>query len=339
MKLALLGDLHFGKSNNDDIILTGMKSFYLNQLIPYLKDNNIKDVIIAGDVFDNRTTINVKVIHTAIEVFKQLANVATINITVGNHDLYYKNTNEIDSLCIFDSIPNVTVYRTPNVIYSNIGVVPWLSEDKVDIEDLPASEICVGHFSINGFKLPKGIICDFGISYDLFKRYKKVFSGHFHTSSTATIGGTEFTYIGSPYQLNRGDKNDSRGFIIFDNETLEFERVENIKSPKFIDLNFPDKFKPALITNNFIDVNVNCLNGIYNEKILESYLEAVNKCSPANQPTINIVNSNVEEVGQVLDINTVATTKDMIIEYVNVIYDVSYNKQDLLDYILEHFQE
>ena len=43
-KICLIGDNHFGCHNNSDVYLESQLNFYNNQFIPYLKQNNIKDI-------------------------------------------------------------------------------------------------------------------------------------------------------------------------------------------------------------------------------------------------------------------------------------------------------
>jgi hypothetical protein len=62
-----------------------------------------------------------------------------------------------------------------------------------------------------------------GLDSKLFEKFKRVFSGHYHTRST---NGTVF-YLGNPYEIYWTDVNDTRGFAIFDTETLEHASVDN----------------------------------------------------------------------------------------------------------------
>ena len=57
----------------------------------------------------------------------------------------------------------------------------------------------------------------------VFDGFTKVFSGHYHTRST---NGVVF-YLGNPYEMYWNDVNDTRGFHIFDTETLEHTPVDN----------------------------------------------------------------------------------------------------------------
>jgi len=62
-----------------------------------------------------------------------------------------------------------------------------------------------------------------GLESKLFGKFSRVYSGHYHTRSD---NGTVF-YLGNPYEIYWTDVSDSRGFHIFDTETLTHEPVNN----------------------------------------------------------------------------------------------------------------
>lgn len=62
-----------------------------------------------------------------------------------------------------------------------------------------------------------------GTESKLFEKFERVYSGHYHTRSN---DGRIF-YLGNPYEMFWTDVNDTRGFHIFDTETLEHFPVNN----------------------------------------------------------------------------------------------------------------
>jgi hypothetical protein len=82
----------------------------------------------------------------------------------------------------------------------------------------------MGHLELNGFRAHRGHVQqEARDDTRLIGSFKKVFSGHYHTRSD---DGKVF-YLGNPYELYWNDVNDSRGFHIFDTETLEHTPVNN----------------------------------------------------------------------------------------------------------------
>jgi DNA repair exonuclease SbcCD nuclease subunit len=85
------------------------------------------------------------------------------------------------------------------------------------------AKVAMGHLELQGFRVNRSIVMEHGLEPNLFKNFTKVFSGHYHTRSD---NGTVF-YTGNPYEIYWTDVNDTRGFTIFDTETLEHTPINN----------------------------------------------------------------------------------------------------------------
>jgi hypothetical protein len=85
------------------------------------------------------------------------------------------------------------------------------------------AKVIMGHLELQGFRVNRSLVMEHGLEANIFKNFKKVFSGHYHTRSD---NGTVF-YTGNPYEIYWNDVNDTRGFTIFDTETLEHFSVDN----------------------------------------------------------------------------------------------------------------
>ena len=150
---------------------------------------------------------------------------------VGNHDTYYKNTNNVNSpeLLLQDFL-NVSVYSKPKTITiggRDILVLPWICTDNYEeslkhIEETTA-KVCFGHLELEGFQMWKGQENKEGFDPKLFRNFDLVCSGHFHHRHTKG----NITYLGNPYEMFWNDFEDQRGFHIFDTETLELEFIKN----------------------------------------------------------------------------------------------------------------
>ena len=81
----------------------------------------------------------------------------------------------------------------------------------------------MGHLELAGFEAHPGYIHSKGEDPSFFSKFKRVFSGHYHTKSTKG----NVTYLGNPYQIYWNDCDDRRGFHLFDTETLKLTYVEN----------------------------------------------------------------------------------------------------------------
>jgi predicted phosphodiesterase len=236
MKIALLNDTHFGARNDSPAFLEHFMRFYNEQFFPYLEKNNIKTLIHLGDVTDRRKFINFKTAHAFRQKFmKRLWEMKVdTHIIIGNHDTYFKNTNEVNSvseLCTtYDGVNEPWIYTNPKEVElggCRMLFLPWICDDNYEESiyaiDNSTSEICMGHLEIKGFEMQKGIVNEQGLERSQFKRFEKVISGHFHKKSD----DGHIYYLGAQYEQTWSDYKDQKGFHIFDTETRELERISN----------------------------------------------------------------------------------------------------------------
>jgi len=232
MKIALITDTHFGARNDNPAYANYFFKFYNNVFFPYLKEHNIKTCIHLGDIVDRRKFINFKTAHDFRNNFMKRLWEEKIDthIIIGNHDTYYKNTNEVNAIENLNVGPDVKIYTQPREVEfdgTKIQFLPWICDDNYDDSihaiDHSNADICFGHLEIKGFEMHGGHMNEHGLSRDQFRRFEKVLSGHFHKKSD---DGHIF-YLGTQYEIMWSDYKCPKGFHIFDTNTREIERVEN----------------------------------------------------------------------------------------------------------------
>lgn len=233
MKIVILGDTHFGMRGDSLEFHQHYKKFYDNVFFPYLLENDIKVVYQLGDLFDRRKFINFNSLYLARQYFfnKLKEHNIEFHTLLGNHDVTYKNTLEVNSSqLVLNEYENITIYDAPAKVTIDgvdIDIIPWICADnEAEIAEFmknSTSEIVFGHFEIAGFEMDRGNVCHEGIDKSMLKRYDVVLSGHFHHKST----DGQITYVGTPGEMTWADYNDPRGFHTFDTATRELEFVEN----------------------------------------------------------------------------------------------------------------
>ena len=236
MKIALLTDTHFGARKANKVFHDYFEKFYDDIFFPTIKKRKIKNIIHLGDSFDNRKNVDFwaldwakKVVYDRLEEYN--TQVYTI---VGNHDVYYKNTNDVNAFhALLSSYKNIIYYSSPTEVdidgFQTL-LLPWICQDNYE-ESIQAiknskSKILFGHLELNGFALFPGVIqtnAHMGLNPSYFQHFDVVFSGHYHTRSN---DGKIF-YLGNPYQMYWNDADDPRGFHIFDTETFKLEFIQN----------------------------------------------------------------------------------------------------------------
>lgn len=232
MEIAIITDTHFGGRNDNISFASFQKQFYDGTFFPILRRKGITTILHLGDVFDRRKYSNYLSLSLAKEMFFDPAREFDIHMVVGNHDCYYKNTNEVNSVSLTcKEYDNINLYENnPEIITLdglNILLIPWISSSNYassvrKIKNAKA-DIAMGHLEIQGSEMIPGFYCDHGFERSEFKRYERVFSGHFHQQQD----DGHIRYLGSPYEMFWNDWNTKKGFHIFDTETREIEFIEN----------------------------------------------------------------------------------------------------------------
>jgi len=231
MKVAIITDSHYGARKGSKHLHDYFELFYKNIFFPALEEHGVEAVIHMGDAFDSRKSIDYQSLQWAKRVVFDRLKDYKVHMIVGNHDTYFKNTNEVNSPgLLLSDYNNISVYNQPTEV--NIGgldilFLPWINADneKVSIETIKKTNCCVsmGHLELSGFRVNRQIVMEDGLESKLFEKFTKVFSGHYHTRSD---NGTVF-YLGNPYEMYWTDVNDTRGFHIFDTETLTHTPINN----------------------------------------------------------------------------------------------------------------
>ena len=77
----------------------------------YLNGKRLSTILHLGDVFDRRKYSNYNSLHLAKEMFFEPAKDYDVHMLVGNHDAYYKNTNDINSVSLtLGEYENIRIY-------------------------------------------------------------------------------------------------------------------------------------------------------------------------------------------------------------------------------------
>lgn len=290
MKIAILGDAHFGARNDSPAFHKFFARFYEEVFFPYLKDNGIEHVIQLGDVFDRRKYINFFTLNQSMDYFFDPLEhqVKRSWLLVGNHDTYFKNTNDVNSPALllnrYDNIHAVTSPFETSFGGVPILFVPWICDDNQEevqeaIKNTKA-QIVVGHFELDGFEMYRGSVHQGGMSSSVFEKFEMVLSGHFHHRSTRG----NIHYLGTPYEMTWSDYDDPKGFHILDTSTRELTFVEN-PHRMFHKVFYDDK-----------DVETADVLGIDFSRYDESYIKLVVK-NKTNPYTFDLFVTKLEEAG------------------------------------------
>jgi len=311
-KLALINDTHAGARGDSLVFNEFFFKFWENVFFPYLEKNNIKHICHLGDLVDRRKFINYVILNSWRKRFfdRLQSNNIQMDIIVGNHDVTYKNTNEINAMEeLFDHYDNINVYTEPlEKVYDslNIALVPWINsgnyQKSIEFLNDSKSEVVFGHFEISGFEMDRGNICHDGLNSKLFERFDLVLSGHFHHKSSQG----NISYLGNQYQMTWMDYGDQKGFHVFDTETRELTFIPNPYSI-FHKIDYDDTIQ-----------NLEYWKKYNYESLKDSYIKiiVVNKNNPYLFDTMmdNMYRVGVVDISIVEDLSDVESTDDVIDE-------------------------
>ena len=226
-KVLIITDTHWGVRNDSPVFLDYFKRCVDEFLIPFIKANDIKHIIHAGDLVDRRKYINV-LTHSRLRTdFLELINaICEVHIIAGNHDEYFKDTYRVNALDEFvgNRYNNIKIYSKPTTIEIDgceFFLLPWITKEYekecYDAIERSKAPVCIGHLELDGFEMQKGMLSDHGWNSKIFRRFDSVFTGHYHHRSSRD----NIHYIGAFCEHIWSDYNDPRGFVVFDTESRD----------------------------------------------------------------------------------------------------------------------
>jgi hypothetical protein len=133
---------------------------------------------------------------------------------VGNHDLFYKDKREINSIEFMRLFPNI-IPITDVFTEGEVTLLPWLVGEEWKMVPKIKSRYVFGHFELPLFYMNAMVqMPDHGtLQADHFVNQEYVFSGHFHKRQTKG----NVTYIGNAFPHNYADAwDDERGMMFLD---------------------------------------------------------------------------------------------------------------------------
>ena len=231
MKVAIITDTHYGARKGSKYLHDYFELFYRDVFFPSLEEHKVDTIIHMGDIFDSRKAIDLQSLEWSKRVVFEPLKKYKVYTSIGNHDCYYKNTNNVNSPeLLLRSFPNIKIFtKATEIVLDKLKILmlPWINtenyDETCDLIRKTKAKIAMGHLELNGFKATRGHLMENGMDIGVFDKFEKVFSGHFHTRST----DGKIYYLGNPYEMFWNDVKISRGFHLFDTETLEHTPIDN----------------------------------------------------------------------------------------------------------------
>ena len=330
MKIAIITDQHLDGRKGNLAFWNYFQKFYDEIFFPTLEKEGIRVVFDLGDTFDNRKSMDFNTFHRVRENYFERLKPYNVHMLLGNHCTYYKNTNRINSPeLLLDQYKNIKIYSEPTEVLMGKKVflmLPWINkENQEDVfRRLETSEadICCGHLELTGFEVTPGMKMDHGMDPQLFHRFKRVWSGHYHHKSKK--GNVQ--YLGNPYQIYWNDYKDRRGFHIYDTESDKLKFVAN--PYEIFDKIFYDDTSVDYNKQDVSDYKDKFIKIVVNEKRDYQMFETlVDRLYNVGVHDVKVVETLVEEDTADIEVST-KDTLTLLNEYIDDV-EMSVDKSDL----------
>ena len=340
-KVAFITDTHYGVRNDNHHFYNYFSNFFNDHFFPTIETQRVDKIVHLGDVVDRRKYINFLTSkHLREDFIDPISDMGIpMDIIVGNHDTYYKNTNDVNALNeLLRSYSNINSY-TDAVDVDMCGVptlyLPWICTDNLHASiatlNNSKSRVCLGHLEIDGFTMHPGHVMHGGLTKSLFDKFELTCSGHFHHRSSRG----DIHYLGCPYEMSWSDYGNQKGFHIYDTETHELQFYPN-----------PDKMFHRIVfdLDEEPEIHARDIEGKYvkfvvkvnvKQSIVDSFVSEIEKYNPldltvvdesmiTNQDDYEVTAEEIEDtftiVSKYIDNLDTVVDKDQVKKKINELY-------------------
>lgn len=273
---ACFTDIHYGLKQNSRLHLEDCHR-YIDWFIAEAKARNAETCIFLGDWMHHRSSINVATMNATIKDLKKLNdNFETVYFITGNHDLYYRDKRDMNSIEYARELSNF-VMVDEHFLQDDVAIIPWLVGDEYKEVAKVQCKYMFGHFELPYFKMNAMIeMPDHGgLKAAHLEGPEYVFSGHFHKRQFKN----NIHYLGNAFPHNYADAgDDERGamFLTWNEEPIYVNwsegpkyRVVTLKQLLDNHANLLDSYTYARVK---LDINISYEEATFiKEKFAEQY--------------------------------------------------------------------
>lgn len=329
MKKILITDLHFGNGNNSVPHNLDLITFF-----KWVIENasGVEELVIMGDTFHQRDKLSSETIHYAIQGIELLCDhFKRVVMLVGNHDMYFRDTREINSCKIFKNIKNLEIIQDYK-IEDECMFVSWICNEEeydniVNVSKKNKISYMFSHMEFNNFQVNERYTMEHGHTHKQLKHIKKVFSGHYHGRQEMD----NIIYVGNPFPYDMNDANDpNKGFCIFDTETgnhefIDYDKVSviSISPEELFDTNW-DEFDLEDVT----------LRVVVKDDIPDETLERIKSILEENQfrgtKLVYKPTKQDESIQETTDIGHLMSVDEAVLSHIEQMSDSENINKDML---------
>ena len=213
-KAACFTDIHFGLKSGSRTHNQDCENF-VSWFCDTARAQGCETAIFLGDWHHNRSTTDVSTMNYTVSNLEKLSqSFEKVYFILGNHDLFYKDKREINSIEFMRLFPNIVPIRE---LYTegDVTIMPWLIGDEWTAVKQLKSRYIFGHLELPHFYMNAMVqMPDHGqLQTGHFQNQELVFTGHFHKRQQKG----NVVYIGNAFPHNYADAgDDDRGMMMLE---------------------------------------------------------------------------------------------------------------------------
>lgn len=343
-------DIHWGKQRDSLQNLETCKRV-IDSIVKNIESMNVDNVIFLGDWYHNRDMLNVQTISESYNAMRKLASVANVYFVLGNHDMYHRNSRDVNSSSMFRDIKNVTIFENPEIVYVN-GEKCLMAPYMTDFSQFSKGEFhsLFGHLEVmprtlvetfqdknkNNISVSNKISseidcmlsatppiepeCKDETDIDLMVSSVKVggvmWLGHIHQHSEHNFKKRKQIFVGAPWQQDMSEMKSNDGFYILESD-MSYSFHEILEVPHIIEINVSDVVRTGVDSFDFSKITGNTVHVNYDVEIDQvvnvELMRRISQSNPHNE--INPGNS-VQVKFAKNDAKTVDDQKKTVLDFI-----------------------
>lgn len=307
-----------------------------------IKKYGVECVIDVGDLKDAYNPVDVGVYNFQIRRWRALKKLTRI-VLMGNHDRIGQYADEKNWFSLFKAIGIKAVDKPRWLRLGDLAIacLPYI-HDRNELQkaaralwkDRPEAQrrILIFHFDVKGANYGQGRLSQDGVQrQDIdFDNYDACFGGHIHLHQ---ILAPNAIYVGNPFCFDWGERNQQKGFILYDTDTNEWKQIPS-SLPGWYDYEFVKKNGIKVLTGTRIRDEIICSEHDDYQKLLEERREKIIRRYPKASVTVKAKFAEEEEYS--IAVKASVSDREKIKGYVadTLPDDLDHERKRVITYLL-----